>query len=522
MKKLVFSIQVFIVTLLAAQLTSCEGFPGPEPISEQYARPEQVIVPGVPVVKGDGKSIYQPTSSRDFRYAAAMIANSNGTMSACFSTPGGTTGSLPAATSLNGSGAGGGPYPMHSNGNSGAIKYTFDKSFYGWIVDCPGWSTNTSCFHWELYQWNNDYISTVSGTPIAQYDHMNYADNSSLEINTDNSGYADETGNVKFPAGTYLLYMERISGTPGCWGAGIGENMTVWHNGTELSGTQAFRTKAQYTSPADVGYSAQIRYYTASSVTNDLTWSEDNIVAVAPTNKKADSYYAKDPAVVKAGDYYYMVYTGSTTVVETTDNELFVARSATPDGKNWEKWNGTGWGGDPAAIVSANLTAEETFFGVGEASLIVKDGQIYLYYTYNDQAIDVYDIHLATASASDPNWPAALSDKGKVIDRNKFAANSVSGCDVKYVDELNCFQAIHGVNVNEVNTYLAIWQSTDGITGWEQIGIVTDNTRVRLKYPRVVGNDQGHVTSAVHLLTYQYGISRSSWRTWMSSYQYAE
>ena len=222
MKKLVFSIQVFIVTLLAAQLTSCEGFPGPEPISEQYARPEEVIVPGVPVVKGDGKSIYQPTSSRDFRYAAAMIANSNGTMSAWFSTPGGTTGSLPAATSLNGSGAGGGPYPMHSNGNSGAIKYTFDKSFYGWIVDCPGWSTNTSCFHWELYQWNNDYISTLSGTPIAQYDHMNYKDNSSLEINTDNSGYADETGNVKFPAGTYLLYMERTMLRPEL------NNMEAW------------------------------------------------------------------------------------------------------------------------------------------------------------------------------------------------------------------------------------------------------------------------------------------------------
>ena len=77
---------------------------------------------------------------------------------------------------------------MHSNGNSGAIKYTFNQSFYGWIVDCPGWSTNTACFHWELYQWNDNYISTVSGTPIAQYDHMNYADNSSLEINTNNSG----------------------------------------------------------------------------------------------------------------------------------------------------------------------------------------------------------------------------------------------------------------------------------------------------------------------------------------------
>ena len=44
MKKLVFSIQVFIVTLLAVQLTSCEGFPGPEPISEQYARHDERLV----------------------------------------------------------------------------------------------------------------------------------------------------------------------------------------------------------------------------------------------------------------------------------------------------------------------------------------------------------------------------------------------------------------------------------------------------------------------------------------------
>ena len=34
------------------------------------------------------KAHHQPASSSDFRYAAAMIANSNGTMSAWFSTPG--------------------------------------------------------------------------------------------------------------------------------------------------------------------------------------------------------------------------------------------------------------------------------------------------------------------------------------------------------------------------------------------------------------------------------------------------
>ena len=41
--------------------------------------------------------------------------------------------------------------------------------------------------------------------------------------------------------------------------------------------------------------------------------------------------------------------------------------------------------------------------------MVVKDGPIYLYYTYCGEGI-VYDIRLATADANDPNWPAALTE----------------------------------------------------------------------------------------------------------------
>ena len=41
--------------------------------------------------------------------------------------------------------------------------------------------------------------------------------------------------------------------------------------------------------------------------------------------------------------------------------------------------------------------------------MVVKDGPIYLYYTYCGGGI-VYDIRLATADANDPNWPAALTE----------------------------------------------------------------------------------------------------------------
>ena len=101
MRKFTYFTQSFAVLLLLV-LSSCAGLPGPEPISDKYARPDEVIAAGVPVIEAGGTYIYSPEGG-NFRYAGTLFANADGTMSAWFTTPGGSDpSSLPAATELNG------------------------------------------------------------------------------------------------------------------------------------------------------------------------------------------------------------------------------------------------------------------------------------------------------------------------------------------------------------------------------------------------------------------------------------
>ena len=99
MKKLTYIAQLSAVALLLVQMSSCDSMPDPSPISDKYARPEEVVETGIPVITDGGAVIYSPTND-NFRYAASMIANSDGTMSAWYSTPGGLNGSMPARTKL--------------------------------------------------------------------------------------------------------------------------------------------------------------------------------------------------------------------------------------------------------------------------------------------------------------------------------------------------------------------------------------------------------------------------------------
>lgn len=520
MRKFFYITQLFAVVLLMVQLSGCGSMPDPEPISKKYAKPTEVIGAGVPVMSAEGMSIYTPEDGM-FRFAGTVFANADGTMSAWYSTPGGSTGTLPARVSLNGPGAGGGPYPMHGAKQNGAIKFTFKKDFYGWAVRCPGWSKNTACFAFKLYSWSSDYQTTLGTTPLAAVDFMEYIDNSWLEINASNGGYTDATGNDKFPAGTYLIYMERIAADAGCWGGGLGDGMTTWYNGSVLSGTASYDNAVQYVSPADISFASQARYYKAPKVgiTTEWTGNKDKIM-VAPTSGKADKFYAKELSVVKAGDYYYMAYTGSQTVKEITDNNVFVARSKGADSTKWEKWNGTGWGGDPAPVITTALSEEGKYYGVGQPSMVIKDGTLYIYYTYCDDASGIYNTHMATATATDENWPAALTDKGMVIDRSTMS--NTDGVSVVYAEELGKFLAICGVNIDAASSYMAVWESADGMTGWTQTGTLVTNIRVYAKYPRFVTNSEGHVTSAAHFIIYQYGTARGTYKSWMVPFKFAE
>ena len=129
MRKFTYITQSFAVLLLLV-LSSCASMPDPEPISDKYARPDEVIAAGVPVINADGTFIYSPEGG-NFRYAGTLFANADGTMSAWYTTPGGADpSSLPAPTELNG--RSGTPQSFNGEGNNGALVYTFAEPFYAW------------------------------------------------------------------------------------------------------------------------------------------------------------------------------------------------------------------------------------------------------------------------------------------------------------------------------------------------------------------------------------------------------
>ncbi len=519
MKKFTYITQSFAVLLLLV-LSSCASMPDPEPISDKYARPDEVIAAGVPVIETGGTYIYSPEGG-NFRYAGTLFANADGTMSAWFTTPGGADpSSLPAATELNGQS--GTATQFSQSGDYGALVYTFAEPFYYWGCHCPGWSADDAGAIFSIYEWQGSVDATLSNSALGTVDFVPYKDNSWLDLSVDNSGYGSATGNAKFPAGTYMLYMEHVQNNFGYWqGTTVPEGMSFYKNGSQLNWVP--HTRIQYHSLLEYGFSGQIKYFTAASTAIKTEWSEQpDDPAVAPTTDGADAYYAKCASIVKAGNYYYMAYQGSTTYEETKDNCVFIARATTKDATDWEKWNGSGWGDEPVAVIDLQLPEENVYFGAGEPSLVVKDGTIYLYYTYamTETQLDTY---LYTADAADENWPANMSDKGMVMDRSAFATTAMDGTSVVYSEEANCFIGIHCVNNNNVNSYFAVWQSIDGITGWAHVGTVYNNTRVRARYPRFVTNEEGHVTAAgAHFISYQYGESSSKWQTFMSPYTFAQ
>ncbi len=135
MKKLTYIAQLSAVALLLVQMSSCDSMPDPSPISDKYARPEEVVETGDTCRyrwRGGNLLSYERQfplcgfDDRKFgRYDERMVFHS-----------GGLNGSMPARTKLNGSGDGGGAKGWHGEGGNGAIYYMFDQSFYGWAVHC--------------------------------------------------------------------------------------------------------------------------------------------------------------------------------------------------------------------------------------------------------------------------------------------------------------------------------------------------------------------------------------------------
>jgi hypothetical protein len=246
------------------------------------------------------------------------------------------------------------------------------------------------------------------------------------------------------------------------------------------------------------------------------TWTADKKV-LEGTRNADDQYSTCDPGVVKFGGYYYIGYTS---VVKSnydayhneTGNQVYIARSQNPDGP-YEKWNGNGWGGNsPKAFITYPIPT--TSWGSGEPGFVVKDGTVYIYYTVND-ATEGLMTKVATAPATDANWPGKVTQRGTALRR----VPGDDSADVKYIDDYNKFIAVYTSKRWTEDSYISTYLSDDGIH-FSEIAYFENNANLqkRLHNMGISGRADGHLRlSDSNFVIYAYGPgSPTIWNTYFT------
>ncbi|HEV2269749.1 MAG TPA: discoidin domain-containing protein [Steroidobacteraceae bacterium] len=263
-------------------------------------------------------------------------------------------------------------------------------------------------------------------------------------------------------------------------------------------------------SPGASGAWDYIRY--KKSTDGGHTWGTESIV-LQPTPGSADNFSTCDPGVVEFGGYYYIAYT-STTDARGTNNNVFVARGTSPTGP-FSKWNGSGWGGNPAPFITYNGPSD--FYGAGEPSLVVLGTTLYIYYSWvstDSSGNPILQTRVSTASTSDANWPGNVTYQGVAVNkRNDQAADS---CDVKYIDAYGKFLAVNTINRFGPKAYIQAWESTDGVN-FVPSDIGRDNLLPYLHNDGISGDGSGHIdVTQTQYVGYAYGSQWAVWNTYLN------
>ncbi|CAF1395694.1 unnamed protein product [Adineta steineri] len=395
-----------------------------------------------------------------YRYGPSIIENSDGSIDAWFAAPGGQFGEM--ILYYNDTGI---PYPVGlSTENTAAQKFIAVNPFYAINVFCPA--------------------------PIDKV-YANYTDNQYTQLARDD----------KFTSGEYLWLLSNSSGTAGVWKIkGDVSNVTNYLNDQVV--TDSYHAFAFINATKGGSYWDQVAY--RRSVDGGETWTPDQMV-LKPTEDTRDQFSVCDPGLVKSGSYYYIGYT-STEDPRGMFNHAYVARSTSPAGP-WDKWNGNSWGGSPQPIIT--FTGDRNAWGAGEPSIVVRDGTIFFYHSWN--GLQTTETHLATGDANDENWPAHLSYHGLAI--NKTAIVGADHCDVKYRNDLQKFYAIHAASRLTQNSYVVLWESSDGLS-FTKIAEIRDNLKPYLHNCGWSGDENGHINPVKQqYLSYAYGPHWANWNT---------
>lgn len=181
-------------------------------------------------------------------------------------------------------------------------------------------------------------------------------------------------------------------------------------------------------------------------------WTEMR-TALQPTPDSLDQYSCCDPGVIYLDGYYYLGYTSTVNCYQQgRANHIFVARSRNPEGP-YEKWNGNGWGGDPAPFIVYD--GEIANYGAGEVSFVEAHGTLYIYYTWSCKNGEF--MMTSMADAKDPNWPATVY--GQEIACQKLFDQA----DIVYVEEYQRFLGFGTLQRFSDHSGIQLLESEDGI-----------------------------------------------------------
>lgn len=272
-------------------------------------------------------------------------------------------------------------------------------------------------------------------------------------------------------------------------------------------------------------FSIEADWITYQHSDDGKNWTFEKSV-LQPTGNSLDSYSVCDPGVIYFNGYYYIGYT-STTYYKTDGlyNSGYVARSKNPDGP-FEKWNGSGWGGDPVPVVKFDGWEQDNGagWGAGELSFVVVDDTLYVYYTwrgYNDSLQQINQTRVSVADATDENWPATLEYKGVALTYSSSYAQD--SADFAYVEEYDKWIGIATLRTRTDNSSIVVYQSNDGIT-FSKVSELNTNVMVGCHNIGISKRPNGHISIEDDLMIgYSYtgpeGTSTYKWGRWNTRLQ---
>jgi hypothetical protein len=236
-------------------------------------------------------------------------------------------------------------------------------------------------------------------------------------------------------------------------------------------------------------------------------WGEQTDLMQSTTYERANC----DPSVVRfdAGDglYYYMMYSGNVTNVQTVN---FLARSASPAGPFLKYTQRGTWEARPADAKIITRPKKDSpegsnVYGAGQPSLVVHEGKVYMFYT--DVTAEKNGIYLTTSTNMKDWTPPQFT-----------GLEWYSSIDVKYDDTAGAF-VVFSIDAGHGKDASASMRSSKDGLHWDAPKTICDKACLPdfASNVGVSGDERGHIFGSELLLGYgaPYDLgSVDNWGKW--------